>query len=226
MIAQEILTGAYAHNHSITPNKAIVDATEGLQLIIRAMNGMSLFASSINPAAISGRDEVAFDTDGWPRPEDALVVFYREDEDGVEVALVPIDNRAAELELPAVYFWGNKYYRSNDIGPEDDAPLIMFYGKKLESPANLAATIDAAWPEAFNELLQLEVAILMNIKLRMDVTDQLRAERDRWAQMFIAWLERMDIGLRSQFSSSRLLSPNAKKSAAQFLAGGSAIAAG
>jgi hypothetical protein len=189
--AQDILTGALARSLKNSPDRLATNATELLQLVIRSMRGLYAFAARVNPTYFAESAVVAFAAGGWARPELAESVFRIENPTPTEVVVVPFDDRKAEPSRPAVYRLGGKFITAGNALDPVAGNLTFFYARRPTSPANLTpATLDAQWTEQFNELLMLEVAIYLAIKDgRAEEVGSLTADRDKWAQLFVAYLE-------------------------------------
>lgn len=202
---QEVLDGAYNRSSKNRPGILMVDATEGLKLVIRSLRGLYAYAARVNPTYFAETLAVSFATGGWARPAVAESIFRLETATLTEVVVVPWDDRVAEPSLPAVYAFGQKYYPASLSAPNPQSGNLTFwYAKRPTDPANLAALVDALWTEQFNELLMLEVAIYLALKDgRLDELMVLREERDSWAKLFTAFLEHETACERGRFNQVR-----------------------
>lgn len=221
---RQILTGAYAKSKKNQPGQIATESTELLQVVIRAMRGLYAFATRINPTFFADTFDVAYAAPGWARPEGAESIWRIEFQaTGAEVVVVPFDDRKAEELLAAVYRFGQIYRpagNANDPGATDS--LTFFYSKRPSDPADLDSPVDALWQEQFNELLILEVAIYLALKDgRQAEADALKEERDRWATLFVAFLEHETIGERRRWAHLRVFNTQVLVAASQLLAGGS-----
>lgn len=198
---RDIIEAAYAKSLKNRPGAIASESGELLQLVIRSMRGLYAFAARINPLFFAESAVVAQAAGAWPRPQNAEAVFRIETGAGVEVVVVPFDDRRAEPGIGAVYEFGQKYMPASAGAPDPgNVPLTFYYAKRPTDPANLDATIDAMWTEQFNELLILEVAIYLALKDgRADEVGALKADRDRWANLFAAFLEHESMNERRRF---------------------------
>ncbi len=165
------------------------DATEMLQVVIRATRGLFSVAARVNPEFFGKLDSPAFAL-GWARPEDAESVFYIA-QGGVEVAVVPFDDQGAEQGMMAVYRFAKRYQAVTGFSAPDTAdPLDIYYSKVPSSPATIDATLDPLWVEQFNGLLIDETALYLALKdRRFDEVDALKLSRNDWLRLFVAFLE-------------------------------------
>lgn len=198
---RDILLAAYAKSLKNKPGAIASESGELLQLVIRAMRGLYAFAARVNPLFFAESAVVAYAAPGWPRPVTAEAIFRIELPTGTEVALVPFDDRAAEPGMPAVYEFGQKFLPASALAPNpQNGNLTFYYAKRPTDPADLDANVDAMWTEQFNELLILEVAIYLALKDgRSTEIPGLTASRDRWANLFVAFLEHETVNERRRF---------------------------
>lgn len=206
---REIITRAYAKSLKNRPGSIATEATElldQLQAVLR-----SIYAGSAKINLTYYADEVtgvAHDGTGWPRPAAAESVFRIEGEgtasgnvaDGVEVVVVPFDDRAAEEGLPAVYRLGRKYrIAGNALDPNANDALTFFFSERAPDLVNLDTAIDASWPEAYDELLTLHMAVYLASKeaeVRQAELQLLLQERARWGKLYMAFLEHETVNER------------------------------
>lgn len=219
---RQILTAAYSYSTKNRPGVIASESTELLQVVIRAMRGLFAFAARVNPTFFAESASVAFAGTGWPRPEGAESVF-RVEQAGVEVAIVPYDDRGAEAGMPALYRFGQVYRPATAGAPDPQSGnLTFFYSKRPTSPATLDATVDPLWVEQFNELLALEVAIYLSVKDgRTDELASLLQQRDKWIQLFVAFLEHETANERRRFGHIHRINV---QTLVPLLAGGQAVA--
>lgn len=190
---QEVIDDAYGHSLKNQPGETATDDPELLGVVNRAIRGLYAYAARINPTYFGVVDTVSHDgADGWPRPSGAESVWHIEiNSSGDVVAVVPFDDKQAERDLPSVYRFG-QIYRPADAGngPTDTDDLDIYYSKRPSDPGGLAQALDTTWPEQFDQLLALEVAVYLALKDgRRGELQTLLPERNRWAQRFGAFLE-------------------------------------
>jgi hypothetical protein len=99
--------------------------------------------------------------------------------------------------------------------------LTFFYAKRPTDPATLATTLDALWTEQFNELLILEVAIYLALEGRPARRARpLMEARDKWANLFVAFLEHETANERRRFGHVARINVRTVIPAYSLLAGG------
>ena len=229
---QDILNGAYAKSEKNMPGTIATESTELLQLVIRAMRGLYAFAARVNPTYFAEKAVVAVAAGAWPRPVTAESIWRVEGDAttlpalpvGTEVVVVPIEDKQAESGKPAIYAFGQKFYSAGNANDPTGGNLTFFYSKRPTDPATLATALDATWVEQFNELLVLEVAIYLALKDgRADEAAALKADRDRWAQLFIAHLEHETANTRRRYGHLRRINTQTLVPLASLLAGGGGL---
>lgn len=188
---EEIILAAHGYSSKSRPNMLATNATELLALASRAVRGLFAVASHVNPEYWGTSENVNHDGAGWPRPENAQTVFRIERaSDGVEVAVVPFDDPAAEIARPAVYHLGRKYrIAASPLGPLAADQLRIYYSRLPAKPANMTDVIDAQWEESFDAFLTLEVAIYLAMKDgRVDEVAALKPDQQKEAQLFVDFM--------------------------------------
>lgn len=212
---EQIITAALARNRKNQPGITATSA-ELLAAFCRVYPVFFTIAARVNPAYFGVREVLLEDSEsdpeGWARPADAELVFRLEDADGVEVIVVPADERDADPTRPAVYGWGQVYYPAGQVlDPEPGTDeLTVWFSKTPELPDSTADELDPLWPMQFDELLVLELALLLAHKdERMAEVGLLRADRDVWLRRFIAHLEHETLPIvRSTGTAQRFRDPS------------------
>lgn len=225
---RDIILAAYAKSLKNKPGSIASESGELLQLVIRSMRGLYAFAARINPLFFAESAAVNFAAPGWLRPATAELIFRIELNTGAEVALVPFDDRTAEPGMPAVYEFGQKFLPASNAAPNPQAgALTFYYSKRPTDPADLDANVDAMWTEQFNELLILEVAIYLALKDgRSTEIPGLTASRDKWANLFVAFLEHETVNERRRFGQVARFNVKSLMPLWSLLAGGAPPAPG
>lgn len=225
----DIFTAAYAKSRKNNPG-VTATPTELLNLFIRVYPLFWTIAARVNPAFFGKQSAVTYlDTPGgWSRPTDAESIFRIEDDGGEEVIIVPFDERDADPYVPAVYEWGQVFYSAgNSLDPEEESgvtELTFWYSKIPDTVAAATEELEALWPEHYNELLVLELAIVLSLKDdRNAEVGLLRQDRDAWLQRYIAFLEHATAAVvRSTGHTQRFQHPG-YQSLAPLLAGGTEV---
>lgn len=206
---RQMIQAAYAKSTKNKPGTIATESTELLQLVIRAVRALYAVAARVNPKFYGVSVDVTLAAGTWTRPEGAETIYRLErvagttggtGSAGSEVVVVPFDDRTAESGIPAVYEFGQKFLSAGNAPDPTGGDLKFYYSKRPSDPANLDATLDALWQEAYNELLILEVAIYLAIKDgRADEVVALRGDRDAWANLYIAFLQHATANERRRF---------------------------
>lgn len=222
----DILTAAFAKSTKNVPSRITSETTDLCGVVTRSLRGVFAVGARVNPVFYGTQATVVFSAPGWARPVDAESVFRLELLTGAEVALVPFDQRQAELALPSVYAMGQVYRSAGNPSDPTSGSLVVFYAKRATAVTGLTDTLDALWPEAYNELLVLDVALYLALKDgRADEVGTLKLERDRWLSLYVAFLEHANANERRMFGSVRYINTNSLVSLTDLLAGGSMQAA-
>lgn len=213
---QDILEIAYSKSTQNNPGTIATESTELLNVVQRMLDGCYAIAARINPIHFAEKATVAGAAGAWPRPEGAESIFQLQDNaDDSEIVVVPWDDVTAESGIAAVYEWGQSFYpagNANDPDPALDS-INFFYSKRPTLLTTLTDVLDTLWEEQFNELLALEVAIYLATK---DMGTQGRdgelkvydAERTKWANRFIAFLEHSTANVRRRHGHIRRINTN------------------
>lgn len=205
---QDILDGAYAKSTKNQPSTIATEATELLNQFIRMMRGIYAFAAEVNPVHFSATEAVVGVGSVWERPEAAEAILRIETVAGVEVVVVPYDDRLAADPKPSLYeFAGGFTADPNQAAPPGATDSLTFwYAKRPDDPTplTLAGVLDPDWQEDFNELLILEMAIYLALKDgRMDEVEMLKVDRNAWASRFASYLQHATANLQRRFGHRR-----------------------
>jgi len=190
---QDIIVAGHGYSSKSRPDQIATKATELLKLASRAVRGIYAVASRVNPEYFGDvlSQPYSAPVTGWPRPTQAQTVFHIEvGVGGPECAVVPLNDRTAELSRPAVYHLG-KVYRTagNSLGPTNADALALYYSKLPAKPAAMTDIIDSTWEESFDNFLSIEMAMYLAMKDgRLDEFNGLAPERAKEAQLFIDFL--------------------------------------
>jgi len=137
----------------------------------------------VNPRVFSRTMEVGFSATvfGWPKPS-ANAVYRIERGDGVEVIRVDFDQKDADPARPAVYELGGVYYPAGNALDPSAGSLFFFISVRPRPLSAMtgdpAGTLDPLWPEDFNGLLVLDVAMYLDRKDSRSV--ELAARTEEW----------------------------------------------
>lgn len=223
---EDIVYAAYGFSSSNQPGKIADEASELLEFLNRATRAFFAIAARVNPAFFGTQSAVSFASSKWVRPATAELVFRIETAALAEVVVVPIEDRAAEPSLAGVYTVGREYF-PRGLANDPSGTLTFWHSRQATPIAALANTIDAGWPENFNQLLSLEVAGYLALKDgRAEELGGLAAQRDWWLKLFLAHVEHADVGIRRRFNTLRRHSDPGIISVSDLLVGGSAVKLG
>lgn len=190
---QDIIIAGFGYSSKNRPDQIATQATELLSLASRAVRGIYAVASRVNPEYFGNVlvQPYVGGVTGWPRPAQAQTVFHIEKgAGGPEVAVVPLNDRTAELARPSVYHLG-KVYRiaGSSLGPTPSDSLAMYYSKLPAKPAALTDIIDSTWEETFDNFLAIEMGMYLALKDGREGDVQLLGgDRAKEAQLFIDFL--------------------------------------
>lgn len=184
----QIIEGAYRRSKLAAPGKLATESTEGLATVHASLRAMFMIAARINPMYFGRVDAVVVAGGGWPRPADAESVFYMQHA-GADVVVVPLWDRQAARSEKAVYRLAGTYYSAGNDGDPVDGVLHIWHSRH-PAIGTLTDPLDEGWPEAHNDLLELETAIYLAVKDgRAEEIGGLINQRDRALRLFLAHLE-------------------------------------
>lgn len=223
----EITTAALAKSRKNQPGVTASPA-EAFAQFKRTYPVFWTIGARVNPGFFGAKELLANDNEsdpaGWLRPSDAELVARLEIA-GVELIVVPFDERDTDPLRPAVYEWGQEYFPAGNVNdPALDADITAWFSKKPDTPADGDEDLEDLWPDNFDELLVLELAIVLALKDDRDAeVGSLRVDRDIWLRRFVAHIEHQTISVvRSQGAAQRWQGPTFVP-LNQLLAGGTEV---
>lgn len=234
--AKALRDAAYSRSAANDPDKLATDF-ELIGVIDRRLKQIYSFAARNNPFYFGQGTSVTGDATKWPRPTAAELVFKVEADGpagtgvdrkittvGAEVSIVPFEDREAEM-APRVYPLGRAYYSVGIAATDPSASVngdkLKFYYSRRHAdlnpalpPTDAANTLDADWPEQFNDLIVLHLAKYLNVK---DVARSapeftaLDAEEKALFGVFAQHLEHENYGMKARWGQvSRVVSPTVR----------------
>lgn len=234
--ARTLIDAAYASSAANDPNKLATD-TELIGVIDRRLKQVYSFAARQNPFYFGGSISVIPDGTKWVRPATAELMFHVEADGaagtgadrkittvGLEVSIVPFEDRQAEM-APRVFPFGRAYLT---VGLAATDPSASVNGDKLKfffsrrhadlNPAlpatDAANTLEADWPEQFNDLIVLRIARYLSLKDIARSTPELTALNDEVKDLFELFrlhLEHENYGMKARWGQvSRVVSPTVR----------------
>jgi hypothetical protein len=204
--ARQLIDAAYGHSKLNQPEVSANETGELLPLIQRRLRTYFAEATRANRKVFGTTAETSYSGGSWARPAGAEMIVRIEAGTGgltkvgggaiaagTEIIEVPVDQRNIEPGKPCIYAWGQKYFSvatTND--PTGAGALKFFYSKRADDIATLTTSLDALWPEQFNDLLILDVARYLARKdggeRRTSEMATLTAEHDAVRALWLAWL--------------------------------------
>lgn len=199
---------------------------EGLRLATRCLRKFFTVAARVAPAHYGATAALpVVPQAGWTLPASAEALYRIETAAGVEVVVVPEEDRRADTARPALLYRGRTFRPAgNPLDPALGAALTAFFAKRPDSPANLDAAVDALWESDHDELVSLEIAASLALKDgRLEELAALRIDRDVELRLFVAHLEHV-IGNESRRRAPlRTFTAKPLVPIDQLLAGGSSV---
>lgn len=206
----DIIVASLAKSTKNRANAIATSATELTAAVYRSICGAFSLAASIDPTFFGKSASVGAVSGAWPFPEDAESIF-RIESGGVEVALVPQDDKQAERVRPAIFRVGRSFYGAGNAGDPAAGNLTFWYSKRPAALTALADVLDAMWLEAYNELLVLDLAIYLAVKDgRDDEAQLLGAERVKWIDLFTAHIMHATVNEVRRFGNVNQFNSNAR----------------
>lgn len=236
--AKTLIDAAYSRSAANDPDKLATN-TELISVIDRRLKQIYSAAARQNPFYFGEPVSVSGDGSRWPRPANAELVFYVESDGaagtgadkkiaaaGTEVSIVPFEDREVD-DPPRIYALGRGYL---SVGLDTSDPSASVNGDKLKffysrrhadldpllPPSDAANTLEADWPEQFNDLLVIHLARYLSIKdvARSDAeVTALQTELTELMQVFAMHLEHENYGMKSRWGQvARVVSPTIRGS--------------
>lgn len=166
---------------------------------------------------------------GWSRPTLAELIFLIHNSGGEDVIPVPIEEPDADIARPCVTRLGRVFrpIEGHAPGPDEYEDLTFYFSRKPIQPTTLDGNIDTAFPDEYDELLNLETAIYLALKdggSRLEEVPILRGDRDRWLQLYLAHVEHETIGeVRTKSGSAYRFHATSVIPVGSLLAGGTTL---
>lgn len=218
--AKDIIEAAWSRSTFNDPDKLATDA-ELIGVIDRRMKQLYSVAARNNPLYFGTRATVGYDANvgGWIRPANAeMVVRIVNNGNAAEIHIVPFEDRFAEM-APRVYEFGQVYFSSGGPGDPITTDILQFQFSRRHvnlnpsQPTNAAAnTLEASWPEQFNDLIVLHVSKYLALKdQRGEEVALLQAEQNELMDTFLKHLAHENYGMKARWGQrSRLVAPRAE----------------
>lgn len=179
-----------------------VDETELFDVAKLAFTGIFAVAARVNPYFFGDTEVVVKAGGGWMRPTQAASIVRVELDDvgGAEVAVVDLGDRQAELGMPAVYRFGQKFISAGNADDPDTEDLAFWFAKFPVVPTDVDDVLDPLWIEHFNQFFIDEVALYLSLKdRRLDELGELRESRKGWLRLFVQFLEHETANVSKRF---------------------------
>jgi hypothetical protein len=209
---RQILDAAYATSKLNQPGTTASETGELLPLLNRSLRGLFAEAARVNRKVFAKSSTQPVSGSGWARPREAEMILRIEAGSGMSLVgsgggiapgtlltEVPFDQRNAEPGKPSLYSLGQVYQSVGRTGidPATTGNLVFFYSSRPVTLDTLEQVLDALWPDQFDSLLVLEVAIYLARKdggeRRAQELAAFTAEFERERARFTSWLEHESI---------------------------------
>jgi hypothetical protein len=215
---QDLIVAAYAKSGKNKGQQIATEGTELLKQFNRNLRGYFSVAARVNPLFFGKKATVAFGSGKWAYPADVEALWRVETEGGEEVALVPLEDRQAEVSLPAVYYFAQALYSAGNAEDPTSGNLVLFYSRQPTEASTVTSAIDTDWPVSFEELLVLDLAAMLATKdNRGDELENVRTEWNRWFLLFAAHVEHANMAERRRFNLVRRFNSNTIGSLSQLV---------
>lgn len=224
MTPQDILDRAYAKSKKNIPGRIVTEATEGLDLVNRVVRTFFQIGIRVNLTFYGDASDVAYSAPGWARPGLAYAVYRIEMADGTEVVTVPLEQKSLMVPKPSLFRFGQVWRSAGNANDPTNETLTFYYSKLPADAGALDAAIDSMWPTAYAELAALECALYMARKdSRAEEIPDLRAERDLWLRLYIAFLKDETVGVQQSYATPQYFDTDALVPIASLLIGGTDV---
>lgn len=207
--ALTIIEAAYARSTFNDPDK-LATPLELVAVLDRRVKNLFSHAARINPFYFATTTTKTYSAPGWARPSDAeMIIKVENNSSGAEINVVPFEDKQADF-APRVYELGQVY---RTVGLTDDPTtgdtLKFYYAKRPDSLTVASSTIDALWPEQFNDLLVLHIAKYLATKdARPEDVALLAAEEAALLETFSRHLAHENYAMKARFGHrARMVAP-------------------
>lgn len=206
---QDIIDGAMAKSTKNQPGTVGTDAIELKNEVQRILQGAFAVAAVVNPTRFGITEDIVGVAGLWARPEAAEAIVRIESATFVEVVVVPYDDRLADDPKPSLYEFGGGFRAdpAQTAPPGDADTLTFWYSKRPDQPQpdDETGTLDGVWPDAYNEILMLQLAIYLSRKDgREEEVQGYLPDRNGWLQRYVSWLQRGTANERRRFGGRKV----------------------
>jgi len=223
-VAQDLVVAAIGRSSKNKGEILANNASELLALIARLQQAAFSLAATVNYTVFAGFLDVAAQAEsggpedvGWLVPPDAECVFRIErlhtteggtGGKGDQITEVMFDDRAAEPGKPCVYRLGGIYLPAGNAPDPTGGDIRFYYSRVPVAPTTIDDTLDAQWPDRFDNLLITQIALYLAKKDgRTDEVTWLATEETEWKAQFTAWLGRPSVNVVTRKGLTRRI-PN------------------
>ncbi len=208
MNANDYIAQAIAQSYDNRPTVLTAEDPELLVQLSLLFQGYYRIAAKENPGALATNAVLTWNSTGWTIPADVDTTIRLERTNGVEVVVVPLEDRAAEPSVGAVYRLGRRYLPAGNSNDPSSLNLVIYYASI--GPTFTAGTDEpgAEWPVQFDMMVVLDLAAYMARKDgRAQDYDALMAGNSSlpgvmsWRADFMRWCQTPDLNIRRRFGA-------------------------
>lgn len=178
---EALIVAAASRSASTSPQVIATAATELLDAVRRYLIQYFAVGARLNRDRWSATATVPLAAGVWSIPAAVDTLWYvARASDGAKVYVVPPDEATLWAHKPSAMRLGLTLQpiAGNVLAT---GSLVLTYTRRPDTVATLTSPIDLLWPEDFNPLLELELAVQMAIK------DERPAEAAEFSQQLVRW---------------------------------------
>ena len=165
-----ILTNAYGYSDAFIAAKVADETNELTPLLDRVQKRYFARAARLNPRFFAKKTVVAASSNKWALPGDCVgVPWLIQTTAGAEVHIVALEDTGSQF-APRVYLLGQDLLSVGTAGDPDDAAdsLWLFHARLPGDLTITSSVIDADWPDQYLQIFDLEVAIYLSGRARLN----------------------------------------------------------
>jgi len=201
--AQNVIDQGFAKSAAARP-ETLADAIE--QRLREVFNVIS----REQPAIFGTIATVPFDGTGWPRPGNAQRVLLVTATAatianpviaaGKEICVVPFDDQLFCAGRPSLYEFGQRFVPVGQTMDPTNGTVNVFYSRAPQVPATVSDTIDALFPDQYQDFLNYDMAAYLAVQDdRGDDEQTFLGMKNGILTLMIDWAQQQTYSLKQRF---------------------------
>jgi hypothetical protein len=211
MLAGDVIAQAVLQSYDNRPTVLEAEPELLVQLGL-AFAGYYRIVTKENPSLFAEQLALTWSINGWDIPDNVDTVIRLERSNGVEVVVVPLEDRSAEPSVGAVYRLGRRYYPAGNTNDPTNQTLTAYIAPVAPEFVALSDPLPSVWPTQFNRMPILELAAFLASKDgRADDAQRFNSALLQWQLDFVRWCQTPDLPIRRRFGAPTIVPTSATR---------------